>query len=69
MSALRKAAAELFGLFVEDRAFALAIAIWLATCGALANVHAGSPAARALALFAGLAIILVASVARDARVP
>jgi hypothetical protein len=66
---LRKAATELFGLFVEDRVFALAIALWLAFCGALASLHAGSGHVRALALFVGLSLILIASVARAARVP
>ncbi len=69
MNAFRKAGAELFGLFVEDRVFALAIALWLAVCSALAYLHAGSPQTRALALFAGLAVILIATVARSARIP
>jgi len=69
MSALRKASAELFGLFVEDRAFALAIALWIAICGALAYLHAGSTQTRSLALFVGLAVILIATVVRAARIP
>jgi hypothetical protein len=69
VNALRRAAAELFGLIVEDRAFAAAIAGWLGICGALAYVHAASAQTRALALFGGLAIVLIASVARAARVP
>jgi hypothetical protein len=67
MNALRSAAAEFLGLFVEDRAFALAIALWLAASGALAYLHAATPEARALALFAGLALILIAGVVRGAR--
>lgn len=67
MNAVRNAIAELAGLFVEDRAFALAIALWLAVCGALAIAHAGSTQTRGLVLFVGLSIILVASVARGAE--
>jgi hypothetical protein len=69
VNALRKTAAELWGLFVEDRTFALATAVWLAVCGALAYGHAGSPQTRAIALFSGLAVILIASTARGARAP
>ncbi len=69
MKALRAIASELFGLFIEDGAFAAAIGLWLSACGALAYVHGAPPHTRALALFAGLAIILIASVARGARTP
>lgn len=67
MNALRSAAAAFLGLFVEDRAFAVAIALWLAVCAALAFVHAATPEIRAVVLFAGLSVILVTAVVRDAR--
>jgi hypothetical protein len=62
MSALRGIFAELAGLFVEDRTFALAIAVWIALVGALAATHALAPASGGIVLFAGLTLILVASV-------
>ncbi len=67
MNALRTAFAELADLFVEDRRFALAIAIWIAAIGSLAKFHALPPIAGGIALFAGLAVVLVASVDAAAR--
>ena len=58
---------ELFGLFVDDGAFALAILIWLAV------VRWGTPrlglpvGAAGTILFAGLALILSESALRYAR--
>jgi hypothetical protein len=67
VNALRTAFAELADLFVEDRRFALAIAIWIAAIGSLAKFHALPPIAGGIALFAGLAVVLVASVDAAAR--
>lgn len=67
MNALRAIGAEILGLFVEDWVFALAIALWLATAAAIATFDIGRPILRGAVLFAGLAIILIASVARAAR--
>jgi hypothetical protein len=44
--------------------FGAAIALWLAACGALAYVRVANASTRGLALFFGLALILIASVAR-----
>ena len=64
---LKSIAREVFGLFVDDGSFAVAILVWvvLAGCGAAAV----APAARwtGPALFAGLALILIESVLRFAR--
>ncbi len=69
MNALRTIVSELAGLFVEDRFFALAIALWLALAiGALVSGIVPPPW-RGPALFTGLAIILVTSVMRAARRP
>jgi hypothetical protein len=60
---LRTVARELYGLFVDDGLFAAAIVLWLALT--LVAAHAGlSPRWHAVALFAGLAAILVGSLLR-----
>jgi hypothetical protein len=67
MTWLRKIAAELFGLFVDDGSFAIAILVWLGVLW-LALPHLPiNNGWRAIILFAGLAIILVESVLRRAR--
>ena len=58
---------EIIGLFVDDSLFAVAILAWLALMW-WGVAHAGvAPAWRAIALFAGLAVILVESATRAAR--
>ena len=58
---------EVLGLFVDDPWFAVAILVWLAVVWLLAG-HAGlAPAWSAIALFAGLAAILIESATRAAR--
>ncbi len=67
MTWLRKIVAELFGLFVDDGSFAIAILIWLGVLW-LALPHLPIENTwRAVILFAGLAIILSESVLRRAR--
>lgn len=68
MNALRRIVAEIVGLFVEDKLFALAIAIWVAVAGAMAAYALGSPEVRGLVLFLGLAAVLVGGIVRGARV-
>jgi hypothetical protein len=67
MKQLRSVVDELVGLFVEDRGFALAIAIWTSFVGVTVAGHMVSPVACGIGLFAGLAIVLVASVVNAAR--
>ncbi len=67
MNALRGAASELAGLFVEDGAFALGIAVWLALALGLAAAAVVPAGLRGYLLFGGLAIVLVTSVVRSAR--
>ncbi len=67
MNAARTIAAELVGLFVEDRLFALAIALWIAVSAVLASTGFATPELRGLVLFAGLAAILVGGIVRGAR--
>jgi hypothetical protein len=67
MNALRTVVRELVGLFVEDRLFALAIALWLLATGAIAALSIGTPEIRGLVLFLGLAAVLVGGVVRGAR--
>lgn len=67
MKAARSMLAELAGLFVEDGAFALAIAVWIAVSLALAFSGIVPPLGRGAVLFGGLIVILIASVARASR--
>jgi hypothetical protein len=58
---------EVFGLFVDDGSFALAILIWLAVVR-WATPHLKIPAGiTAVILFAGLALILTESASRYSR--
>lgn len=58
---------EIFGLFVEDGSFAIAILAWLAILW-LALSHLPIPAVwHGVILFAGLIAILIESVLRRAR--
>ncbi|MEO6816435.1 MAG: hypothetical protein ABI177_07020 [Edaphobacter sp.] len=58
---------EIYGLFVDDGAFALAILIWLSFMRWMASHLQFSPTTLAIILFAGLALILIESTARYAR--
>ncbi len=60
-------AREVFGLFVDDGTFAVAILAWLALAGLGAPRLGIAPAWQGFILFAGLAVLLVASVVRRAR--
>jgi hypothetical protein len=64
---LESIAREVFGLFVDDGSFAVAIAAWLVVCiVVLPRVAAGARWAGPT-LFAGLALILIESVLRFSR--
>lgn len=66
MSWLRQAVRELWGLFVEDGSFAIAILVWIAV--AIFLLPAILPNAwRGPAAFAGLAAILIENVIRTAK--
>jgi hypothetical protein len=67
MKWLRSILAELFGLFVDDGAFAVAIVVWLALLWWLLPRVAIDASWKALILAAGLVAILVGSVLRRAR--
>lgn len=58
---------EVFGLFVDDGAFALSILIWLSFMWWTMSHLQLFPATSAIILFAGLALILVESTTRYAR--
>ena len=58
---------EIYGLFVDDGAFALAILIWLSFMHWTASHLRLSPTTSAIILFAGLALILTESAVRYAR--
>jgi hypothetical protein len=65
MSALRIAIKKLYGLFIDDLGYALAIAGWIVV--ALIGLRVLDPAARGIVLFAGFALILIVSVQRAVR--
>lgn len=58
---------ELFGLFVDDGSFAVAILVWLGLSWQLLPRLGVSAVWSALILFAGLALILIESVLRRSR--
>ena len=64
---IKSIAREIYGLFVDDGSFAIAILVWLGL--AVAVVPHVAPGARwaGPALFAGLALILIESTVRFAR--
>ncbi len=67
MKALRTGLDELVGLFVEDRLYALAIALWLALALGLGAGGIVPATWRGAFVFVGLAVILIAAVVRAAR--
>jgi len=60
------AVSELLGLFVEDRTFALAIALWIAVFAIVMHVTGGARDIAGPIFFLGFATILVASTIRAA---
>jgi hypothetical protein len=58
---------ELAGLFVEDRYFALAIAVWIAAVAAVLRFASVERGIASVMFFAGLATILLTSVLRATR--
>ena len=65
---LKAIAREVWGLFVDDGSFALAILVWVALAVAMARVRPGeSESWTGPALFCGPALILIESVLRFAR--
>jgi hypothetical protein len=65
VNAVRLGVQKLYGLFVDDLGYALAIAAWIVL--SLALLRFLDPGARGPVLFAGFALILIASVQRAAR--
>jgi hypothetical protein len=67
MRALKSLFAELLGLFVDDGAFAAAIALWVVlVCEVLPRLERARTWGAAV-LFGGLAVILIAGTVRRAR--
>jgi hypothetical protein len=64
---LKTISSEIFGLFVDDGSFALAILVWLALVGFVLLRLAMPMAWGGIILFAGLALILLESAMRRAR--
>lgn len=66
MRLLKTIVAEIWGLFVDDALFALAIVVWIAVAGVTVHTLPRS-AWMAPAFFAGLVVILAAGAFRQAR--
>ena len=64
---IKGVAGEVFGLFVDDGSYAVAILAWLAVAGLALPRLDLPPDAKGPVLFAGLAAILVGSAVRRAR--
>lgn len=67
MSVIRTIIAELVGLFIDDGLFAAAVVIWILLIGLVAPTLDVPALWRSVLMFAGLAVILIESVARRAR--
>jgi hypothetical protein len=67
MQWIRTILSEIYGLFVDDGSFAIAILVWLALYWILVPRIGFSHGAMGPVLFVGLAAILVESAARRAR--
>jgi hypothetical protein len=66
---LKSIAREVFGLFVDDGSFAIAILLWAALAVVVLRRTAPFALWTGPALFSGLALILIESVLRFARKP
>lgn len=64
---LKTALAEIYGLFVEDGRYAITIVVWLALAWLVLPALALGDPWNAAILFAGLLVILLGSVLRDAQ--
>ena len=67
MGWLKAIAAEIFGLFVEDGAFAFAIILWLGVNWLVLPQLKAPTALGGIILFVGLALILVGSARRRSK--
>jgi hypothetical protein len=67
MSWLQSIAQEIYGLFVDDGSFAIAILLWLAAVVLVLPRFAQGARWEGPAFFVGLAVILVESVLRFSR--
>lgn len=66
MRLLKTIVLEIWGLFVDDGAFALAVLCWLAVAGVLSHALRRSPW-MAPVFFGGLVVILAAGAVRQSR--
>ncbi len=66
MSWMRTIFREVFGLFVDDAGFALAILAWVVVCLVISRLGLASAWA-GIILFTGLAVILAESAVRRSR--
>ena len=67
MTWLKTIWSELFGLFVDDGSFAVAIILWLAVAWFVLPLVGLPEVLRPVILFVGLVVILVESATRHAR--
>ncbi len=67
MTLIKRALSEIWGLFVDDGSFAAAILVWLGFAGLVLTRLHGLDTLAGMALFVGLAAILVESTVRRVR--
>lgn len=67
MNAIKTAIREVYGLFVEDGSYALALVVWIVAAALLLPRLSLAAAWRAPVLFAGMILILLENVVRSAR--
>ncbi len=67
MGWMRTVVREVWGLFVDDGSFAIAIVVWVGVMWVVAQRFGVSSRAMGAVLFAGFAVILVESLLRFAR--
>ena len=67
MNAIKTALREVYGLFVEDGSYALALVVWIVAVALLLPRLPIAAAWRAPILFAGMILILLENVVRSAR--
>ncbi len=67
MTALLRIAQEIYGLFVDDGAFALAIVLWIVLLRAVALYARPAASLSGFTLFVGLITLLIGSAIRFSR--
>lgn len=67
MQLVKAIAAELFGMFIDDRSLAVAVLVWVLAVAIALRVGFRYPVIGAVTLSTGLAVLLTENVVRSAR--